>query len=284
MDHFPPPPPPKLLSVFSESPVDESGPRPEGDQDPRGWWFSDVGARSFSAQQQCDESLGLDESVAAVREAVKVQGPFDGIMGFSQGAAFVAMLCCLQEQKLEPEFSFRFAILVAGFRSACKEHLKFYAAPLQIPALHVFGLEDRVIPDNMSRELLPSFQDTQVLTHPGGHFVPAASAHRQTYQDFLKRFQWDELEACEKTKINYWLNVNRNVDILFKENLVISLIALIWSSAARWLRSISGIFHLKYISLFFFSEILPLLLTFKVLLAFICIIFTYFTLRTFWSS
>ncbi|XP_070699946.1 esterase OVCA2 [Pempheris klunzingeri] len=165
------------------------GPGPGGDEDPRGWWFSDIQARSFSAQQQCEESLGLDESVTVVREAVKVRGPFDGILGFSQGAAFVAMLCSLQEQKLEPEFSFRFAILVAGFRSACKEHQKFYSAPLQIPSLHVFGLEDRVIPDNMSRELLPSFQDPQLLTHPGGHFVPAASAHRQSYQDFLKSFQ-----------------------------------------------------------------------------------------------
>lgn len=180
----------KLSSVPSETPEKENGPGPVpgGEDDPRGWWFSDVKARSFSAQQQCEESLGIEESVTVVREAVKAQGPFDGVLGFSQGAAFVAMLCSLQEQKLEPEFNFRFAILVAGFPSACKEHQKFYQPPLQIPSLHVFGLEDRVIPDNMSRELLPSFQDPQVLTHPGGHFVPAASAHRQTYQDFLKRF------------------------------------------------------------------------------------------------
>lgn len=174
-----------------EAPEKENNlePGPRDDEDPKGWWFSDIQARSFSAQQQCEESLGLSESVSVVREAVKVQGPFDGILGFSQGAAFVAMLVSLQEQKIEPEFSFRFAILVAGFRSACKEHQRFYRAPLQIPSLHVFGLEDRVIPDIMSRDLLPSFTDPQVLTHPGGHFVPAASAHRQTYQDFLKKFQ-----------------------------------------------------------------------------------------------
>ncbi|KAM3602032.1 uncharacterized protein V6R79_023390 [Siganus canaliculatus] len=172
-----------------EVPEKENSSGPGGEEDPKGWWFSDRHARSFNAQQQCEESLGIDDSVTVVREAVKVQGPFDGILGFSQGAAFVAMLCSLQEQKLEPEFSFRFAILVAGFRSACTEHQLFYSSPLQIPSLHVFGLEDRVIPDNMSRELLPSFQDAQVLTHPGGHFVPAGSAHRQTYQDFLKRFQ-----------------------------------------------------------------------------------------------
>ncbi|XP_028277505.1 esterase OVCA2 isoform X2 [Parambassis ranga] len=181
----------RCCSIRPEVPDKEndSAPGPGGDEDPRGWWFSDIHARSFNAQQQCEESLGLDESVIAVREAVRDQGPFDGILGFSQGAAFVAMLCSLQEQKLEPELNFRFAILVAGFCSACKEHHKFYNSPLQIPSLHVFGLQDKVIPDSMSRELLPFFQDAQVLIHNGGHFVPAASAHRQTYQDFLKKFQ-----------------------------------------------------------------------------------------------
>ncbi|XP_008331124.1 esterase OVCA2 [Cynoglossus semilaevis] len=180
---------PQSSSGDSSEKDNSSRPGPVGDEEQRGWWFSDVQARSFNAQQHCVKSLGLDESVSAVREAVQVQGPFDGILGFSQGAAFVAMLCSLQEKGLEPEFSFRFAILVAGFRSACTEHQMFYDAPLQIPSLHVFGLEDRVIPDNMSRELLPSFLQPQVLTHPGGHFVPAASAHRQTYQDFLNTFQ-----------------------------------------------------------------------------------------------
>ncbi|XP_053703349.1 esterase OVCA2 [Synchiropus splendidus] len=159
----------------------------EEEDDVRGWWFSDTQARSFSAQQACEESSGLDESVAAVREAVESQGPFDGVLGFSQGAALVAMLCSLQEQKLEPLFHFRFAVLVAGFRSACAAHQRFYSATIRMPSLHVFGQEDRVIPEAMSRDLLPTFLDPQVLTHAGGHFVPAASAHRQTYQDFLRR-------------------------------------------------------------------------------------------------
>ncbi|XP_019747473.1 esterase OVCA2 [Hippocampus comes] len=161
----------------------------DGDREYRGWWFSDPAARTFSAQQRCDESAGLDESVAALRRAVRDDGPFDGVLGFSQGAALVAMLCALQESQAEPDFGFRFAILVAGFRSACAEHLRFYSAPLQMPSMHVFGLADGVIPADMSRDLLPVFRDPHVLTHPGGHFVPATSAHRQNYRDFLERFQ-----------------------------------------------------------------------------------------------
>lgn len=161
-----------------------------GEEDQRGWWFSDVQARSFNAKQECESSLGLEESIEAVKTAVKDLGPFDGILGFSQGAALVAMLCALQEQKLQPDFNFRFAILVAGFRSACSQHQQFYKGPvITIPSLHVFGQDDRVIPEEMSRDLLPAFDGAQILFHPGGHFVPAASSHRQTYQDFLKKFQ-----------------------------------------------------------------------------------------------
>ncbi|XP_019903386.1 esterase OVCA2 isoform X2 [Esox lucius] len=168
----------------------ENGAVPGSDESPRGWWFSDTQARSFDARQQCQASLGLEESVEAVRVAVRSMGPFDGVLGFSQGAALVAMLCSLQEHNQEPHLQFRFAILVAGFRSACTEHQQFYDAhaPLVIPSLHVFGLEDQVIPDRLSRELLPMFQEPRVLTHPGGHFVPATSAHRQTYKEFLERF------------------------------------------------------------------------------------------------
>ena len=159
-----------------------------GAPDPRGWWFSDVAGRSFSAQQRCVDSLGLEESLAAVRAAAEELGPFDGVLGFSQGAALVAALCALQERDPDPPLRVRFAVLVAGFRSACEAHQGFYGPPLGVPSLHVFGLDDRVIPDAMSRELLPLFLEPQVMTHPGGHFVPASSAHRQTYQDFLSRF------------------------------------------------------------------------------------------------
>ncbi|KAA0704131.1 Esterase OVCA2 [Triplophysa tibetana] len=161
-----------------------------GDEDQRGWWFSNIQAPSFNAQEECEGSLGLEDSVDTVRTAVKELGPFDGILGFSQGAALVAILCALQEQKQEPVFNFRFAILVAGFRSACSQHQRFYEGPaIAIPSLHVYGQDDRVIPEKMSQDLLPAFDGVQILIHPGGHFIPAASLHRQTYQDFLKKIQ-----------------------------------------------------------------------------------------------
>ncbi|XP_017345038.1 esterase OVCA2 [Ictalurus punctatus] len=160
------------------------------DENQRAWWFSDVQARSFDSRQECESSLGLEQSLEAVRIAVMDLGTFDGILGFSQGAALVAMLCSLQEQKLDPTFNFRFAILIAGFRSACAQHEYFYkGVSIMVPSLHVFGQDDKVISEQMSRDLLPLFLGARILTHQGGHFVPASSTHKHIYQEFLKRFQ-----------------------------------------------------------------------------------------------
>lgn len=167
----------------------QENPARVGDNE-RGWWFSDDQARSFDARQECEISLGLMQSLEAVRIAVKDLGPFDGILGFSQGAALVAMLCSMQEQKLDPTFNFRFAILVAGFRSACAQHQYFYkGVNIMVPSLHVYGQDDKVIPEQMSRDLVPIFSRPHIFTHQGGHFVPASSAHKHIYQEFIKRFQ-----------------------------------------------------------------------------------------------
>ncbi|XP_066507353.1 esterase OVCA2 [Hoplias malabaricus] len=169
---------------------EKDNPSIASDEEQRGWWFSNIQERSFDARQECESSLGLAESLDTLRLAVKELGPFDGILGFSQGAALVAMICALQERKLETIFNFRFAILVAGFRSACAQHQHFYEdLQATVPSLHVFGQEDKVIPEQMSRDLLSMFPGAHILTHPGGHFIPATSAHRQIYQEFLQRFQ-----------------------------------------------------------------------------------------------
>lgn len=172
----------------SDSQVQENPASVGGDQ--RGWWFSDAQAHSFDARQESESSFGLEQSLEVVQMAVKDLGPFDGILGFSQGAALVAMLCSLQEKKLDPTYNFRFAILVAGFRSACDQHQYFYkGVKIMVPSLHVYGQDDKVIPEQMSQDLLPLFQGAHILAHQGGHFIPAASAHKHIYQGFLNGFK-----------------------------------------------------------------------------------------------
>ncbi|GCB85699.1 hypothetical protein scyTo_0026326, partial [Scyliorhinus torazame] len=160
----------------------------ETEEDARGWWFSDPGEESFNALDHVETSKGLEESLETVSKAMVELGPFDGILGFSQGAAFVSMICALKQQG-DPRFQFDFAILVAGFRSRCKQHDRFYQEPIAVPSLHVFGDTDQVIPGEMSQELSTFFVDPVVLTHPGGHFVPVSAPQKPVYLEFLERFQ-----------------------------------------------------------------------------------------------
>ena len=45
--------------------------------------------------------------------------------------------------------SFKFAILVAAFKSRSSGHSDYYTKPISCPTLHVFGDTDRVIPKGM---------------------------------------------------------------------------------------------------------------------------------------
>lgn len=132
---------------------------------------------------------GLEEALGTVAQALKKLGPFDGILGFSQGAALAALVCALG-QAGDPRFPLpRFIILVSGF---CPRGLglkePILQGPLSLPSLHVFGDTDRVIPSQESMQLCSRFAGAITLTHSGGHFIPAAAPQRQAYLKFLDQF------------------------------------------------------------------------------------------------
>ena len=47
---------------------------------------------SFSSREQTDVVVGFDESVEAVVKFIEENEPFDGLLGFSQGASMVHLL------------------------------------------------------------------------------------------------------------------------------------------------------------------------------------------------
>ncbi|XP_037074709.1 esterase OVCA2-like isoform X2 [Pollicipes pollicipes] len=174
--------------VFISAPlVVPSKPDEANSADERGWWFSGADD-SFSAGQQSELCRGFEASLATVRAAALEHAPIDGVLGFSQGAALVGLLCALQ-QRGELDWTFRFAILVAGFRSRSMPHAKLYEESITLPTLHVFGDTDRVIPKEMSEDLLKCYTDAAVLNHSGGHHIPATSKDKGVYLEFLDRMR-----------------------------------------------------------------------------------------------
>lgn len=149
----------------------------------RGWWFSaEEEILSFNALEESLICPGFEASLEAIRRAESALGSFDGILGFSQGAAMVGLYLADN-----PQFSFKFVIYVASFKSKSEAHRHLYDASRQIsiPSLHVFGDTDLVIPKPLSLNFLDTCKDPQTLNHPGGHFVPAAGPQKKVFNAFL---------------------------------------------------------------------------------------------------
>jgi pimeloyl-ACP methyl ester carboxylesterase len=114
-------------------------------------------------------------------------GPrFDGVFGFSQGAALAGLLTAVQESgSAPPEFSFGFAIMVGGFTSDLPKHAELFRHKLTTPSVHVIGRRDVVVPGKDSLRLADRFADPLVIEHPGGHIVPGNDAVAKPIADFL---------------------------------------------------------------------------------------------------
>uniref|UniRef100_A0A5K3EV13 FSH1 domain-containing protein n=1 Tax=Mesocestoides corti TaxID=53468 RepID=A0A5K3EV13_MESCO len=83
----------------------------------------------------------------------------------------------------------KFAILVATFKSRSSLHAPLYSGVIQMPTLLVYGEDDKVIPAEMTKDLLPMYVAPQTtLVHPGGHFIPTNAAAKDAYRAFIAPF------------------------------------------------------------------------------------------------
>ncbi|KAK0602618.1 hypothetical protein LWI29_035293 [Acer saccharum] len=106
-------------------------------------------------QQQTD---GFDVSLSYLKTVFSQQGPFDGILGFSQGAAMAASICALRE-RLKGELDFRFGILCSSYALPSTE---FQPGSINCPSLHIFGNDlgkDIPIANQTSRDLAMAFEN-----------------------------------------------------------------------------------------------------------------------------
>ncbi len=170
------------LSAPHEIPEEANLSRPEEDRE-RGWWFSRLG-NSYHAMDTTDISTGYGESLQIIKDKIASEGPFDGVLGFSQGASFVSLLCTLRANP-ENNIDFKFAIMIAGFKSLVSFHVPMYTSPIDCPSLHIIGSTDGIIPTEASEELLKTFVNGTVYRHDGGHYIPSSPQLRTTLLDYL---------------------------------------------------------------------------------------------------
>ncbi|XP_076629494.1 esterase CG5412 isoform X2 [Colletes latitarsis] len=144
------------------------------------WWFN-TEDHIFKAITPSNLSVGFEDSLALIEKTFKESGPFDGILGFSQGASFATILCSMQQKKLL-QIKFDFAIIISGFKSLCVPHATYYDEKISIPTLIVYGETDKIIPPEMVQEVSKLFINKTVLKHEGGHYIPS---RKEFYRDFI---------------------------------------------------------------------------------------------------
>ncbi|RNA06298.1 ovarian cancer-associated protein 2 -like [Brachionus plicatilis] len=159
----------------------------------KGWWFSSDD-RQYNALLHTGCDQGFEQSLEHLDKVFESQGPFDGILAFSQGACIGSILCQISKinETSEHKFKnikFKFAILVAGFKSRQSQHDSYYEKKIQVPTLHIMGESDRVIPKEMSISLLDYFFEPKIFEHSGGHFVPTNAEAKNSIIQFLDSIQ-----------------------------------------------------------------------------------------------
>lgn len=132
----------------------------------------------------------MAEGFARIRETIRDQGPFDGVIGFSQGAALAAMVASAleeadeasavpspqprrelpiefqivdsQTQQTQPETQeqgqkqrrLKFAIFYSGFRAADPRCDPFFTPQISTPTMHVLGALDSVVEESRARAFI----------------------------------------------------------------------------------------------------------------------------------
>jgi predicted esterase len=187
------------------------------------WWRRKGDAEPYSYD-------GLEEGFAAVAKIIQRNGPVDGVMGFSQGAAMAAMVAAALEGERRTEtwgafveqakkdgvpgvFEYpksflkgdgtfiqgplKFAVAYSGFPSPNRAYGMFYNPKITTPMLHFIGSLDTVVEEKRSLSLADSCEVKRVIYHPGGHFVPAS---QKEYVGALIAFIREVVSGTSKEK------------------------------------------------------------------------------------
>ncbi|XP_058184897.1 uncharacterized protein LOC131302341 [Rhododendron vialii] len=152
----------------------------------------------FQYSQDYQEVSNFDNCLAYIEDYMIKHGPFDGLMGFSQGAVISATLPGLQSQGLAltkvPKI--KYVILMSGgkfggsvSKFACpKLAANAFSSPLQCPSLHIIGETDYLKESGI--ELLDSFVDPVVINHPRGHTIAKLDEKGQkTMLSFIEKIE-----------------------------------------------------------------------------------------------
>lgn len=165
------------------------------------------------------EYKGIENGLRTVANLMKEEGPFDGVIGFSQGAALTFTVASLLENGRKEVFNsvaaqgsaanfpesflpentgnqppLKFAIAYSGFKLADERWRALFdkSLPVTTPVLHVLGTLDALVTEAMSKGMIEACagdpeKEGRVVYHPGGHFVPSQKTYLEVAVGFIRK-------------------------------------------------------------------------------------------------
>ncbi|KAF1983855.1 FSH1-domain-containing protein [Aulographum hederae CBS 113979] len=169
------------------------------------WWRRKGDAEPYRYE-------GIEIGLGKIAEVLKEQGPFDGVIGFSQGAAAAGMLASLLEEGRREAFEkaqanggmrypecfeedsgyvtdtihppLKFAVSYCGFGAPNPLYQAFYDPVIKTPMMHFIGSVDTVVEEKRSLLLVNACDGLEtadkaketgrLVYHPGGHYLPSS--------------------------------------------------------------------------------------------------------------
>ncbi|KAM1221558.1 hypothetical protein ACFX13_009415 [Malus domestica] len=127
----------------------------------------------FQFDKDFTEYTNLEECITYVCDYITTKGPFDGLLGFSQGATLSGLLLGYQAQgkvlKDHPPFKFCISISGAMFRDPSICDIA-YKDPIKAKSVHFIGAKDWL--RRPSEDFATAFDNPLIIRHPYGHTVP----------------------------------------------------------------------------------------------------------------
>jgi len=160
----------------------------EGESEYYGWW------RKF------EFLTGLPSPcLDVIYDLMDKQGPFDGVIGFSQGGVLSGLLASLLElhRRKSPllpsgwpvppasQPPLAFAICYSGNTAVGEQYEFVYEPKIKTPMLHFIGSLDTVVDEDRSLALVHACEQEKIVYHPGGHFVPATKMYLDAAAGFI---------------------------------------------------------------------------------------------------
>lgn len=189
-----------MQALPSESNPEPKPPSPDDPEETqaRAWW------------RQVDENyVGWDGTAKYLRTKFQELGPFDGVLGFSQGGCLTGVLAAaLEHPDLVPDSPgtfqaerLRFAISVSGFRPRAALFDKLMEARITTPMLIIQGRDDSIVSPEFTETLVKLCDNVRIAEHDGGHYLPTPAPWRNFLRDHIASFRTESPDAWKSVPL-----------------------------------------------------------------------------------